>query len=80
MQAKSHSPGHRVGLGDAGDVREHAPELGHDVAVGFDQDDGVDHLSSSSAPGSRTTTLALPVPPTSAANAAASVSIGGNVL
>ena len=71
--------GDAVGLGDAFDVGELAPELGDRGALGADQDDGVGHRSVWVSPGSSTSTSLKPAFWTSDLNAWASVSIGGNV-
>ena len=70
---------HRVRLGDALDPGELAAERGERDAIGVDQDDRVGH-GVWLWPGSSTTTRDAVADSTSALNACASVSIGGNVL
>ena len=70
--------GDRVGLGDARHVGQLAAEVGQRRALGLDQDDRVRHGDRLS-PGASTTTCELVCASTSALNACASVSIGGNV-
>jgi hypothetical protein len=71
--------GDGVDLADAVDLGQPAAERRHRAALGLDQDDRVGH-SACVSPGASTTTSADVSRSTSALNACASVSIGGNVL
>ena len=69
---------HGVRLGDPLEVGQRAAERRHRVPLGLDEDDRVRHGVCDS-PGASTMTCAKPACSTSALNACASVSIGGNV-